>query len=141
MDTLSQLASEGFAADDLEASLNTIEFSLEGVQHGLVPQGADAASSHDRVRVHTRLAVASMASTRTRCLFAVDGAADAAVPWRRPTSRRRRDASCLDGVDVAGTSDAPRERNWESHGRTSPAGVAPAQGLSFMLGMDAELDL
>ena len=45
MDTRSTLASEGFAADDLEASLNTIEFSLERVQHGLVPQGAVPASS------------------------------------------------------------------------------------------------
>ena len=38
VDTLSQLASEGFAADDLEASLNTIEFSLREFNTGSFPK-------------------------------------------------------------------------------------------------------
>jgi hypothetical protein len=38
VDTLSTLASEGFAADDLEASLNTIEFSLREFNTGSFPK-------------------------------------------------------------------------------------------------------
>ena len=38
VDTLTTLASEGFASDDLEASLNTIEFSLREFNTGSFPK-------------------------------------------------------------------------------------------------------
>ena len=61
VDTLTTLASEGFAADDLEASLNTIEFSLREFNTGSFPK-----VSERRRRDSTRLAVASMASSWNR---------------------------------------------------------------------------
>ena len=71
VDTLSTLASEGFASDDLEASLNTIEFSLREFNTGSFPKVRTR-----RLHDSTRLAVASMTSSWNRV------AADASFPRR-----------------------------------------------------------